>query len=208
MRAYAFLDATATDALSGARWPVPGDAGPGAWLESGAARGCTAGQLLWWLDRDLWEVELAGEVQARGRGLVAERGRLLAPVASWTPEVARALLVDCALRARDRAVDALGSDGHHAEAAALASAGDLESIAEAAAAASSADGDGALLAGYTADLIRFSTSMSDPARGAAIAARVASHTLAGGDERAPGYDEAYAVERRRQAQWLRSRLGL
>ena len=78
----------------------------------------------------------------------------------------------------------------------------------AAAAASSGDGFGALLAGYTADLVRFSSAQPDPARGAAVAARIAAHALAGGDELAPGYAEAYAEERGRQASWLRARLEL
>jgi hypothetical protein len=50
--------------------------------------------------------------------------------------------------------------------------------------------------------------MPDAARGAAVATRIAAHALAGGEEGTPGYDEAYVEERRRQAGWLRTRLGL
>jgi hypothetical protein len=211
VRAYAFLDPAATDYLSGVQWPMPDDRGPGAWLEPGAdspLRGYPADQLLWWLDRQLWEVELAGDVHDTGRSLLGDRGRLLAPVDAWTPDVARELTTDCALRLRDRAVVALEADGMDADAAALAAASDLESIAAAAATAASRRGFGPLLAGYTADLVRFASFTPDPARGAAVAARIAAHALAGGDEGAPGYDEAYAEERRRQAAWLRTRLGL
>ncbi len=38
--------------------------------------------------------------------------------------------------------------------------------------------------------------MPDPARGAAVAARIAAHAHAGGDEGKQGYEEAYAEERR------------
>ena len=40
--------------------------------------------------------------------------------------------------------------------------------------------------------------MPDPARGAAVAARIAAHAHAGGDEGKQGYEEAYAEERARQ----------
>ena len=116
--------------------------------------------------------------------------------------------MDCALRLRDRAVVALAADGKGKAAAVLATAGDLESIAEAAASAASGDGGGSLLAGYTADLVRAASFMPDPARGAAVAARIAAHAHAGGDEGKQGYEEAYAEERALQGEWLRSRLGL
>ncbi len=211
MRAYAFLDPTAADYVSGVRWPVPDDRGPGAWLEAEAdspLRGYPADQLLWWLDQQLWEVELGGDVHETDRSVLGARGRLLAPVGSWTPDVARELSTDCALRLRDRAVAALEADGEEAAAAVLRAAGDLESIAEAATLAASGEGVGSLLAGYTADLIRFASFMPDPARGAAVAARIAAHAHAGADEGKPGYEEAYAEERARQADWLRTRLGL
>ena len=208
---YAFLDPAATDYVSGVRWPVPDDRGPGPWLEAGAdsqLRGYPADQLLWWLDQQLWEVELAGDVRETDRSVLGARGRLVAPVVAWTPEVAHDLTTACALRLRDRAVVALEADDRGAEAAVLGAAGDLESIAEAAALAASGEGYGSLLAGYTADLVRFASFMPDPARGAAVAARIAAHAHAGGDEGKQGYEEAYAEERDRQADWLRTRLGL
>ena len=211
MRAYAFLDPAAIDYVSGVRWPVPDEPGPGAWLEAEAGspiRGYPADQLLWWLDQRLWEVELAGDVRATDRSILGARGRLLAPVHAWTPDVARELTTDCALRLRDRAVAALEADGREDAAAVLAAADDLESIAEAAASAASGEGDGALLAGYTADLVRVASFMPDPARGAAVAARIAAHAHAGGDEGKPGYEESYAQERARQGDWLRTRLVL
>jgi hypothetical protein len=211
VRAYAFLDAAATDYVSGVRWPVPDEPGPGAWLEAGAGpplRGYSADQLLWWLDQQLWEVELDGDVRETDRSILGARGRLLTPVHAWTSDVARELTADCALRLRDRSVAALEADGRAAAAAVLAAAGGLEPIAEAAASAASGEGGGSLLAGYTADLVRSASSMPDPARGAAVAARIAAHAHAGGDEGKQGYEEAYAEERARQGEWLRTRLEL
>ena len=197
--------------MSGVRWPVPDEPGPGAWLEAEAGsplRGYPADQLLWWLDQHLWEVELAGDVRETDRSILGARGRPLAPVDAWTPEVARELTTDCALRLRDRAVAALEADGREDAAAVLAAADDLESIAEAAASAASGEAGSSLLAGYTAYLVRVASFMPDPARGAAVAARIAAHAHAGGDEGKPGYEETYAEERARQRDWLRTRLGL
>jgi len=210
VRAYAFLDPAATDYVSGVGWPVPEEPGPGAWLEAQGGsplRGYPADQLLWWLDQRLWEGELAGDVRETDRSFLGARGRLLAPVDAWTPDVARELTTDCALRLRDRVVAALEADGRGVEAAGLAAADGLESIAQAASAASGEAGS-SLLAGYSADLVRAAAVMPDPARGAAVAARIAAHAHAGGDEGKPGYEEAYAEERARQGDWLRARLGL
>lgn len=211
VRAYAFLDQTATDYLSEVRWPIPDEGGPGAWLEPGhdsAIRAYPADHLLWWLDQVLWEVELAGEVRDTGRSLLADRGRLLAHVDAWTPDVARELITYCALRLRDQAVAALAAESRHEESAVLAAAADLDTVATTAATAASGEGLGSLLAGYTVDLVRFASAMPHAARGAAVAARIAAHATAGGDEAGPGYDEAYADERRRQSAWLKARLGL
>jgi hypothetical protein len=211
VRAYVFLDPAATDYVSGVRWPVPDEPGVGAWLEACARaplRGYPADQLLWWLDQHLWEVELAGDVRETDRSVLGARGRLLAPVDAWTPDVARELTADCARRLRDRAVAALEADGRGNAAAVLAAANELESIAETAVSAASGDGEGSLLAGYTADLVRFASFMPDPARGAAVAARIAAHAHAGGDEGEQGYGETYAEERACQGAWLRTRLGL
>jgi len=211
VHAYAFLGPAATDYVSGVRWPVPDERGPAAWLEAGAGsplRAYSADQLLWWLDQHLWEVELDGDVRETDRSILGTRGRLLAPVHAWTPDVARELTADCALRLRDRAVAALEAEQREAAGAILAAADDLERIAEAAASAASGEGDSSLLAGYTADLVRVASFMPDPARGAAVAARIAAHAHAGGDEGKPGYEEAYAEERASQGDWLRTRLEL
>ena len=211
MRAYAFLGPAATDYVSGVRWPVPDEPGPGAWLETEAGsplRGYPTDQLLWWLDQHLWQVELDGDVRETGRSILGARGRLLAPVDAWTPDVAHELTTDCAVRLRDRTAAALEADGREEAAAVLEAADDLESIAEAAASAASGEGSGSLLAAFTADLVRVASLMPDPARGAAVAARIAAHAHGGGDEAKAGYEEAYAEERARQGDWLRTRLGL
>lgn len=211
MRAYAFLGRDATDYLSGVRWHVPADADPGAWVDAAPAsplRACSAEQLPWWLDQELWVVELGGDVRDTGRSLSAERGRLLGRVVAWTPDVARELTSDCARRARDRAVAALRAGGREPEAQRLEGASDTASIAEAAAAAATEDDRASRIAGHAADLVRFADEANDPVRGAAVAAYVAAHAAAGGDEREAGYAEAFAAERLHQADWLRERLGL
>ena len=211
MRAYAFLDPAATDYVSGVRWPVPDDRGPGAWLEAGAdspLRGYPADQLLWWLDQQLWEVELAGDVHETDRSVLGARGRLLAPVDAWTPDVARELTTDCALRLRDRAVVALEADDREAAPPSSGQRATWNRSRRPPPWPRPEKAIGSLLAGYTADLVRFASFMPDPARGAAVAARIAAHAHAGGDEGKQGYEEAYAEERARQADWLRTRLGL
>jgi hypothetical protein len=176
VRAFAFLGPESTDYLSGLRWPAPSGGEPGQWLAPNdpapSVRACTPDQLPWWLDRELWTVELDGRIEDTGRALLADRGRLVAPVAAWTSEVASELIAVCAARARDHAGTTSG------------------------------------LAGYAEDVVRFAAEAPYPARGAAVAAYVAAHVVAGADDMQPGYPEAFAAERRRQALWLRDRLQL
>ena len=84
MRAYKFLDGTGRAVFSGFRWlgPGPGDeAGP--WIETDAVvpcregvHGCRPSAVAFWLNEDLWEVDLAGEIVDVGTKIVAGRGRL------------------------------------------------------------------------------------------------------------------------------------
>jgi hypothetical protein len=55
-----------------------------------------------WLDSELWEIELGGEIIEAKRKLVAQRGRLLRLVEGWTPELAREFGRFCARRTRRR----------------------------------------------------------------------------------------------------------
>lgn len=64
---------------------------------------CTLAQLPQWLGDELWEIELGGEILDTDAALVAERGRLLAPVAGWALDARKAFAADCAERAQPRA---------------------------------------------------------------------------------------------------------
>jgi hypothetical protein len=98
--AYKFLGEGAYGVLSGFAWPRD------AWVEVegelvpnlNGIHGCRPGQLPYWIDRELWRVELTGEVVESDRLVVARRGRLVDQVASWTPELADELAAACAAR--------------------------------------------------------------------------------------------------------------
>jgi hypothetical protein len=91
MKALKSLRAGAIGPFGGFSWPTPTD-GAGAWVEA-AADPCATGihaflpeQLPLWLQDELWEIELAGDiVQASGK-LVAERGRLLRRIEAWNEQ--------------------------------------------------------------------------------------------------------------------------
>jgi hypothetical protein len=109
--AYKFLRADSVAPFSGVRWPRPGH-----WLEcDGSLEACANGihasppdALAYWFDRELWQVELAGEILDEGTVLVARRGRLVARVGGW-PDVSSAFAHLCAERASGLAGQAPGN---------------------------------------------------------------------------------------------------
>jgi hypothetical protein len=211
VRAFAFLGRGAVDYLTGVRWPMPSAEHSARWLRpagGGAVRASREEQLAWWLDDELWEVELAGGVRDQGRSLVAERGRLLRPIEAWTPPVAGELVADCMLRVRDGAVAALMDEHRDAEAARLGASADGAVIEKAAAHAAAQPGDASPFAGFVVDLIRFARDAGRPVRAASVAAYIAARALAGGNEGEPSYERKFEAERRRQASWLVARLAL
>jgi hypothetical protein len=90
--AYKFLNAAGRGRFSEACWPLPVDGGPGAWLSASlpllpCVRGVHAllpQQLPFWLDQQLWEIELDGQIIERDSMLVAQRGRLLRRIEGWS----------------------------------------------------------------------------------------------------------------------------
>jgi hypothetical protein len=120
--AYKFLRPGAIGPFSGFLWPTPSPfapAGtPGPWVEAspfrgacgGGIHGCDADHLVYWLERELWLVELDGDVAASNKKLIAPRGRLVRRLTAWDDSLARALTDACIERARSLAGAATGPD--------------------------------------------------------------------------------------------------
>lgn len=95
--------------FTGTHWPLPDGATPGGWVEAGpgalalcrnGVHACSAAQLPPWLGRELWLVELGGELIDAGATTVAARGRLVEPVTGWDEQARGAFGADCAVRAQ------------------------------------------------------------------------------------------------------------
>jgi hypothetical protein len=114
--AYKFLRAGAIGPFSGFAWPAPDPSGPGTWVEArpfrgacgGGIHGCDADHLVYWLNDDLWMIELDGEVAVADKKLIAPRGRLVRRVDAWNRELARRLVDAGIARARALADAAAG----------------------------------------------------------------------------------------------------
>ena len=87
MIAYKFLAEGAVAPFTGFRWRIDEcvDAGPVEPCFSGI-HACTVEQLPYWLGRELWEIELEGEIVRQARKLVAARGRLVRRHDGWDDE--------------------------------------------------------------------------------------------------------------------------
>jgi hypothetical protein len=101
--AYKFLATGGRGRFTGFGWTAD------TWVEAEAADPCRAGihacrvrDLPLWLDDELWEIELAGDVVEGDRKVVAARGRLTKRIEEWTPEVAGEFGRFCARRTRER----------------------------------------------------------------------------------------------------------
>lgn len=122
MIAYKCLRAGAVGPFSGFRWPEPGPEGPSPWVESEPSRcasgihACTAEQLPYWLNWELWQVELGGEIMEGETKLVAERGRLLARVDAWGSELQDAFCRACSERVLARRGASEDLAGYHRDA--------------------------------------------------------------------------------------------
>jgi hypothetical protein len=101
--AYKFLGAGRVGRFTGFRWE------PDTWVEASAAAACRNGihacrirDLPIWLDDELWQIELAGDVVTGDRKIVAPRGRLTLQIEGWTPELAHEFGRFCTRRTRER----------------------------------------------------------------------------------------------------------
>lgn len=208
MLAYKFTAGDAVSVFTRFPWPVPAGGNPGAWVDAPASaqvcetgvHACRAGDLPYWLGRELWEVELAGVVVEARYKLVAGQGRPLRRVAGW-PEHERAFAEDCAARVRDLAVSELHRAGQADLAAAMAAAA---TTAELAAVAERARALTATLVGYVLDCV-WDIGKGYYAMCAYVAATAFGNWSTGGlaqDMTSTGWNE----ERARQARWLVARL--
>ena len=201
MIAYKFLRAGRTGPFSGFEWPQPG-----VWVRTSSptipcTRGvhaCRTRDLPWWLGEELWEIELAGEVQVDEHKLVAAAGRLCARIDGWTPACAQEYAEACAWRARDRAVEALIRARHRQASEQLAACGRLDELLAAA-------------RGLAEDLPDTRISLTIAGDGAVRALSGAAPTSAYIAAHAAGRLDGpagYAAERAWQSRWLVERLAL
>lgn len=214
MRAWKFLDAAGRAVFSGYSWPLPEGDRLGPWVKTGMAVPCRSGvhacrtsDLAWWINDELWEVELGGEVIDRPHKVVAPRGRVVRRVKAWSAGVGKELGEASAWRARDIAIDVLATHGLDAEAEGLTSASDLQQLEAAGNRLGAclgplgAAGLAAALAGDAAYFARTGERCQAPY----VAACAGGHAASVGTG---SYREGFGAERARQSEWIAGRLGL
>ena len=108
MSTYKFLRADGTGVFTRFPWPLP-DRAPGAWVETEpdpcrtGIHACRLGDLPYWAGRNLYEIELDGEILEEKTKLVASRGRLLRRIDAWDDDLRAAYTRHCADRAHELA---------------------------------------------------------------------------------------------------------
>ena len=108
MIAYKFLRRDGIGVFSRFAWPPPGE-----WVEApvvpcrSGIHACRVADLPLWLGRELYEVELAGEIVEERTKVVASRARLVRRLDAWDDALRDAYTRDCADRAHEltRAAD-------------------------------------------------------------------------------------------------------
>jgi hypothetical protein len=217
MIAYKFLRPGAVAPFSGFAWPTPEDGEPGAWVETalvggmcrGGVHACALDDLTRWMAEELWEMELAGEVETGAYKLRASRGRLLRPFAGWESATAD-LAADCLARARDRAAAGLRAAGFAAEGERIASVEDPEELSatvEEVAAGLPPD-VGFRIGPLVEGSMMTAGARSAPNRSAATLAATGSAYVTAIAAGRWGGREAADAERAEQGAWLARRLGL
>jgi hypothetical protein len=204
--AYKFLCSGGVGPFSRYAWPLPREDRPGAWVIGGAAtelcqtavHACRVRDLPWWLQDELWEAELDGEVSAGRHKVMAPRARLLRRVEAWDAACAQLFADACAMRARDHAAAALERAGARHAAAQLQKATGNRALRDAA----RVWADAAQAARIP---VRMAGDAAIRAQGCAavVTAYIAAHAAARVDGPA-----AHDAEREWQADWLRTELAL
>jgi hypothetical protein len=237
MRAYKFLAEGGRGRFSDYRWPLPAEDGFGEWVAVGAdledcragVHACTPRHLLDWIDDELWDIELGGEIVERDAMIVAQRGRLLARVSAWNDATAREFAEACAWRARKFVFRGLRRLGLTEEAERLVATAELaEMQAVAVDAVENTNGPAAELTTFAADAVSLTQGrrpemwdadahprLHEPeATPGAIAANLAYVVAdaAGRDAAAAGtaadYGAGFDAERDWQLAWLTAQLEL
>jgi hypothetical protein len=86
-------------------WPLPAGGAPGDWVEApvvpcrSGIHACRPADLPLWLGRELYEVELAGEIVEERTKVIASRARLVRRIDAWNDALRAAYTRDCADRA-------------------------------------------------------------------------------------------------------------
>ena len=115
---YKFLGRGALGPITEVAWPLPTEAGPGAWLEApspleechSGVHVCRTSDLSHWLHDELWLVEVAGEQRAGQDCVIATRGRLLRRVDAWSQGAAPRFAEACRDHASQRVERAPAAD--------------------------------------------------------------------------------------------------
>ncbi len=189
--AFKFLATGSMSPFTGFRWPAAGVWVSAAGEEASWIFACREGDLPYWVDAELWRIELDGSIREGRYQISAPRGRLAGKVEAWDDQLRRRYARACASRARELALPAL-------PAALRDRVAITEEPAEIAVAlrASSA---GSAMAGYLGDATA-SAQRDDPAVVSYIACTVAA-SLGDGQQ-------AFEAERAWQARWLSEHLAL
>jgi hypothetical protein len=121
VKALKFLLPGGIGPFSGFPWE-PGANGPGAWHDTDADPACGRGvhacevlDLPFWLQEELWLVELRGEIVRGRHKVVGAGGRLLGRIAAWDDEARADFAAACARRGRELAASRPEASGHVAD---------------------------------------------------------------------------------------------
>jgi hypothetical protein len=198
--AYKFLAPGSVGPFSGFRWK------PGEWVEAARAgegwgiHACRAQDLSWWINAELWRVELDAPVRERATQIEARRGRLLDRIQDWNEKARVAFGLSCVFQTRDVSVSALRTLGHGDIAERLAAARTLPQLLEAATSVQAPVGFAGEMFGYAHDAAGAYTVRANAAE-ASFMASVATAAARGDPS---GFDE----ERRRESRWIAEHLGI
>ncbi len=234
MIAYKFLSSGAIGLFSRLAWPTPTADAPGEWVRVdgeiqlclNGVHACATARLVEWLDDELWEIELDGPVLEADGALIAAAGRLIRRLEGWNDESARAFVGHCIDNTVALTAKSLARAGREVEAEALtASRSQPGAQLNVLQLARNLDDAQAISVHFLGDVTRLErggrpervdeaptadSGGPTPASLAANLSYVCAHIVAQLAEQgsAGAYDESFAREKHRQAEWLTERLQL